>query len=85
MVAKRKGDQWFIGGITNSTERNIDLKLDFLPAGKECRMTYFADGINADKIAMDYIRKQSRVNSSTVQPIHMVRNGGWCARIDLGK
>ena len=85
VVAKRKGDKWFIGGITNSTERNINLKLDFLPAGKECRMTYFADGINADKIAMDYIRKQSRVNSSTVQPIHMVRNGGWCARIDLGK
>ncbi len=83
VTAKRKGNQWFIGGITNSTERNIELKLDFLPAGKQYKMTSFEDGVNAHIIAMDYLRKESKVGSTTVQPIHMVRNGGWCARIDL--
>lgn len=83
VTAKRKGDTWFIGGITNSTARDFQLKLDFLPAGKEYRMESFEDGINADIMAMDYLRKESKVSSSTVLPIHMVRNGGWCARIDL--
>lgn len=83
VVAKRRGNQWFIGGITNSTERNIDLKLDFLPAGKQYKMTSFEDGVNAHIIAMDYLRKENKVSSTTVQPIHMARNGGWCARIDL--
>ncbi len=83
VTAKRKGNQWFIGGITNSTERNIELKLDFLPAGKQYKMTSFEDGVNAHIIAMDYLRKESKVGSTTVLPIHMVRNGGWCARIDL--
>ena len=83
VTAKRKGNQWFIGGITNSTERNLELKLDFLPAGKQYKMTSFEDGVNAHIIAMDYLRKENKVSSTTVQPIHMVRNGGWCARIDL--
>ena len=85
VTAKRKGNQWFIGGITNSTERNLELKLDFLPAGKQYKMTSFEDGVNAHIIAMDYLRGESKVGSTSVLPIHMVRNGGWCARIDLGK
>ena len=85
VVAKRKGDKWFIGGITNSTERDIELKLDFLPAGKQYKMTSFEDGVNAHIIAMDYLRKENRVSSTTVLPVHMARNGGWCARIDLGR
>ena len=85
VTAKRKGNQWFIGGITNSTERNLELKLDFLPAGKQYKMTSFEDGVNAHIIAMDYLRGESKVGSTSVLPIHMVRNGGWSARIDLGK
>ena len=85
VMAKRKGSKWFIGGITNSTERNLEIKLDFLPEGKQYRMTHFEDGVNAHIIAMDYLRKESRVGNTTTLPIHMARNGGWCASIDLGK
>ena len=38
-------NKWFIGGITNSQERDFQLKLDFLPEGKEYRMTSFADAV----------------------------------------
>ena len=85
ITAKRRGNQWFIGGITNSSARDFQLKLDFLPAGKEYKMVSFSDGINADVIAMDYRREESKVTSQTVLPIHMVRNGGWCARIEMGE
>jgi cellobiose phosphorylase len=58
---------------------------DFLPAGKQFKMLSFSDGVNAHIMAMDYLRKESEVSSTTTLPIHMVRNGGWCARIDLGQ
>lgn len=85
VTAKRKGSKWFIGGITNSTERNLELKLDFLPEGKQMKMTSFKDGVNAHIMAMDYLREESRVNNNSVLPIHMARNGGWCAVIDTDK
>ncbi len=83
VTAKRKGNKWFIGAITNSKARDLELKLDFLQAGKDYRMTSFADGINASIIAMDYLRQESKVSSTTTLPIRMVRNGGWCASIEL--
>jgi len=84
-VARRSGADWYIGALTNWDKRDMELKLDFLPAGKTFRMTSFADGVNANIMAMDYIRKQSEVSAATTLPIHMARNGGWCASIDLGK
>jgi len=85
ITAKRRGDKWFIGAITNNNGRDITIKLDFLPAGKQFKMTSFADGVNAHIMAMDYLRQESQVSSSTTLPIHMARNGGWCARIDIGQ
>ena len=82
VVAKRKGEKWFIGAITNSKERDLQLSLDFLPAGKEFSMKSFADGINANIIAMDYRCQESKVSSSVTLPIHLARNGGWCASIE---
>ena len=85
IVAKRKGDNWWIGGITNDNQRDFQLKLDFLTEGKHYYMTSFEDGVNARIIAMDYLRRENRVDSSTALPIHMARNGGWCASIKVGK
>ena len=44
-------------------------------------MTSFEDGVNAHQQAMDFRRKESKVNSSTVLPVKLARNGGWTAVI----
>ncbi|MET4080915.1 alpha-glucosidase [Pedobacter sp. UYP30] len=81
VVAKRKGDKWFIGGITNGKEkeRNITINFDFLKKGKTYTMTYFEDGINAGVQAMDYRKKSVQVKAGDKTTIKMVRNGGWAA------
>jgi len=81
VVAKRKGAQWFMAGITNGkeTKRNIDLNFDFLEKGKTYTMTYFEDGINAGKQAMDYRKKTVQVKSGDKMTIKMARNGGFAA------
>ncbi|MDB5158154.1 MAG: alpha-glucosidase [Mucilaginibacter sp.] len=81
VIAKRKGDRWFIGGITNGKEktREVELNFDFLEKGKVYNMTYFEDGINADRQAMDYRRKIKQVKAGDKMTIKMARNGGWAA------
>ena len=33
-IARRKGNDWYVGAITNRSARNLDIKLDFLSDGK---------------------------------------------------
>lgn len=84
LVAKRKGDKWYIGGITNNAEkqREFTVKLDFLKEGRSYRMTSFEDGINAGRQAMDYRCKSSQVKSGDSFTVRMVRNGGFAAVVE---
>ena len=81
VMAKRRGDKWFIGGITNDKGRKLDVTLDFLPDDAEFEMTSFVDGVNAGTMAMDYLQKKSVVNKGTKLHIRMVANGGFAAAI----
>ena len=81
VMAKRRGDKWFIGGITNDKGRELDVTLDFLPDDAEFEMTSFVDGVNAGTMAMDYLQKKSVVNKGTKLHIRMVANGGFAAAI----
>jgi alpha-glucosidase len=81
VVAKRKGEKWFFGGMTNDKSRSIDLSFDFLPQGKEFTLTSFEDGINADRQALDYKKKTISINSNTKLTINMERNGGWAGSL----
>lgn len=84
IIAKRKGDKWFIGGMTNNgqTEREFAVKLDFLKKDRTFQMTSFEDGINAGRQAMDYRCKSSQVKNGDVLTVKMVRNGGFAAVIE---
>ncbi|UII19620.1 glycoside hydrolase family 97 protein [Fulvivirga ligni] len=84
VVAKRKGEKWFVGGITNGAQdaREVTLNFDFLDKNKTYTMTYFEDGINAGRQAMDYRKKTKQVKNGDKITIKMVRNGGWVARLE---
>ena len=81
VVAKRKGNKWFIGGITNGTPRDFQLRLDFLSAGQH-RLTAFRDGLNADYQAMHYNKSEQTVTNGTTLSVHMAKNGGWAAVVE---
>lgn len=81
VIARRSGDKWFIGAITNDKGRTIDVDLSFLPDNKNLHLTYFEDGINADRQAMDYKKGEMEVNKSTKLTLKLVRNGGWAGVI----
>ena len=79
-VARRSGDQWFIGAMTDGQERTLDIDLSFLEEGTYT-IEIFEDGINADRFASDYRRKVREVTNQDIIPAKMVKGGGWAARI----
>lgn len=81
IVAKRKGDKWFIGGMCNGAEkvRFFDVPLNFLSDSKIYNVTSFEDGINAGRQGADYKKWQFESKKDNILKIRMVRNGGYAA------
>jgi alpha-glucosidase len=80
LLARRSGSDWFVGGMTDWTPRQLELDLSFLPAG-EYMMDIFQDGINADKHAQDYKHIKKSVKAGDKLKIGIAPGGGWVARI----
>ncbi|GAA4314731.1 glycoside hydrolase family 97 protein [Compostibacter hankyongensis] len=80
-MARRKGNTYFIGAMTNWTARDITLDLSFLPAGNH-RMVLFRDGVNADRNGTDYKREERSVTRNDKLTVHLAPGGGWAARIE---
>lgn len=79
-VARRKGDKWYLGAMTDWTSRNLELALSFLEEG-DYKMDVFRDGINADRYAEDYIVETMQVNKNSKITAQMAPGGGWVAII----
>jgi len=79
--ARRKGDTWYIAGMTDWRARDITIPLSFLPDG-DYAYVLLQDGINADKNAEDYdltVYKDSskRLNNSKTFTQHLASGGGF--------
>lgn len=79
-VAKRSGDVWYVGAMTDWNARTMELDLSFLGEG-EWHVEYFADGINADRIASDYRKGTSVLPASRKLEVKLAPGGGFAARI----
>lgn len=68
VTVRKKDINWYIGGMTNWDERDVEIDFSFLPTDARYTATLFTDGINANKQAEDYrtetltIDKNSRMN-----------------------
>ncbi|MBC8102201.1 MAG: glycoside hydrolase family 97 catalytic domain-containing protein [Cytophagales bacterium] len=70
-VARRSGQNWFIGAITNETARTVTLPLDFLPPGTNAKWTLrtYSDKLGSDgKPETTIVRGVSRI-SVTNMPV----------------
>ena len=76
IIARRKGDSWFIGGINaDQIEKNKSLGFGFLPEGVRYKLTLIADG-NHDR---DFTVRYSVVDRSSGIDVKLLRRGGFAA------
>jgi len=79
-VARRNGDEWYIGAMTDWSAREMTINLSFLKEGRY-KLQMIQDGINADRCAMDYKLDEKEVSAGDEIIIKMAPGGGWAARI----
>ena len=79
-IARRSGDAWYVGALTNWDERALTLDLSFLGEG-EWSLDIFQDGPNAEKAARDYVHTTATVPADRKITAHLAPGGGWAAKI----
>ncbi len=80
-LARRKGDVWYAGAMTNWDSREITVDLSFLGDGAY-QATLFEDGLNADRDATDYKKTVKQVSAKDKLTVKMASGGGWAARFE---
>ncbi|HCC71299.1 MAG TPA: alpha-glucosidase [Bacteroidales bacterium] len=80
ILARRKGEEWFVGAMNDWDEREFDINLSFLDKG-EYDAVIFSDGVNADRYASDYKRSEESLSQDGTVKIKMAPGGGWVARL----
>lgn len=80
LVARRKGEKWYIGAMTDLTPRDLTIDFSFLKNGNYT-IDFYQDGINADRSAADYKKVKKEITPSDKIQIHLAPGGGWVGRI----
>jgi alpha-glucosidase len=76
LIARRSGNDWWVGAMTDWTPRSLDLDLSFLGSGY-FEAEIYKDGINADVYASDYATEKKQVSPGDKLTIEMAPGGGW--------
>jgi alpha-glucosidase len=85
VTARRKGNDWYIGGLNNWEERDIHLDLAQIVGNKTAfSVTLFKDGINANRKATDYQHSEYKtLDLKQLSTLHMAKGGGFALKIRL--
>jgi alpha-glucosidase len=78
VTARKNGNKWYIGAMTNWDSRELNIPLTFLN-GKRYKVQILQDGVNADKHPSDYRFTNSYVKAGDKLSIKMASGGGWVA------
>jgi len=79
-IARRHGQDWYVGAMTDWTARELEIDFSFLPAGSY-ELQAYEDGPNADRFGSDYRHTITRVDKNTKLKIKLAGGGGWAARL----
>lgn len=79
-MARRKGDVWYVGSLTNWDARTLTLDLSFLGAGR-WKAEMFHDGVNANRLASDYQKTVTDIPASRKLTVKMAQGGGCALKI----
>ena len=80
VVARRSGNEWYVGGMTDGTARTVDVPLSFLDGGR-WKVTLWKDGPNAERHTEDLSVEASEATPADVLKVRMASGGGFAARI----
>lgn len=81
MTARRHGEEWFVGGITNNEARRMSVRLDFLLAGQKYMAEIYTDGDHSIPTRTKVKVEQRKVDSRTKLEFALKASGGVAIRL----
>jgi alpha-glucosidase len=78
VIARRNGNRWFLGALTDQNPRDINVKLDFLKTG-HWRLKLWHDAPDSDTNGERLVIEQRVVTASDALTLHLARAGGAVA------
>lgn len=81
VTARRAGDRWYLGALTNWDAREVEVKLDFLGDGR-WKARIFRDGVNADRYGEDYLLEERTVTAADSLAMAMAPGGGYAVQFE---
>lgn len=82
VMARRKNESWYVGGMSNWTSRDVSFKTDFLQKDTKYKATVYKDGINADRFATDYKIDEMAVTGDSNLQLQLAQGGGFVVKIE---
>lgn len=79
-MARRKGDIWYLGTLTNWEKRTMEIDLSFLGDG-EWSAELYKDGVNAGTVASDYTKSIIAIPQDRKLSVTMAEGGGCALKI----
>jgi len=83
VIARRQGSDWFLGAMTNSEKRTIEIPLSFLGDG-EYAVKLFVDGPNASSDPTSLMVRESHARRGGILMGELAPAGGlagWFRRV----
>lgn len=80
VIARKKGEVWYVGGMTNWDARQTALDLSFLGEGNYV-VELYRDGANANRIASDYKKETVAIPADRKMSLNMAKGGGFAMKI----
>ncbi|MBZ0257401.1 glycoside hydrolase family 97 C-terminal domain-containing protein, partial [bacterium] len=80
LLARRSGDEWFVGGLAGDEAQDVDVDCSFLGDG-DYMADIYRDGANAHRNGADYVREWKQVSKDSNMKIHLAPGGGLAIRI----
>ncbi len=78
-VARKSGDEWFVGSLTNRGQRELTVNFDFLDTDKKYMATFYEDADDThflDNKEAYRVRKNIQVNKGTKESVKLAPGGG---------
>lgn len=79
-IARRHGEVWYVGALTNWDARELSIDLSFLGNGN-FEAEVFKDGVNASRAARDYKKEVISIPANKKINIKMAPGGGYAMKI----
>jgi alpha-glucosidase len=81
-IARRKGKDWYIGVINNSTAKQVSVPLDFLPKGN-FEAAIYKDGADAVRHPNALLKENATLTASSKIALDLPPGGGAVIKFSM--